>query len=115
MNSVGTSLAAVISIAVLGAAACGTSTPAQNLTFNFNVVGDKMTPEKVSGHQDDMVTMKVTADKAETIHLHGYDYKFDVKPGETQTKTFKADKTGSFEIEIEDTSTHLGELDVLPN
>jgi hypothetical protein len=37
-----------------------------------------------------------------------------MKPGETQTKTFKADKTGSFEVEIEDTSTHLGELDVQP-
>jgi hypothetical protein len=114
MNSVRTSLAAVLSIAALGAAACGNSSPAQNLTFDFNVVGSKMTPEKVSGHQDDMVTIKITADKAETIHLHGYDYKFDVKPGETQTKTFKADKTGSFEIEIEDSSTHLGEFDVLP-
>jgi hypothetical protein len=108
------SVAAAACIAVLGATACGSSAPAQDLTFDLKVAGDKMTPDKVSGHQDDMVTMNVTADRAETIHLHGYDYRFEVKPGETRSRRFKADKTGSFEIEIEDTSTHLGELDVLP-
>jgi hypothetical protein len=105
---------ALASVAILGAAACGGGGTAENVVLGVNVAGNKMTPDKLSAQQDDMVTLKVTADKAETIHLHGYDFKFEMKPGETQTKTFKADKTGSFEVEIEDTSTHLGELDVQP-
>jgi hypothetical protein len=108
------SLTAIAGIAVLGAAACGSSSQGQNVSFDVKIVGAKMTPDKLQSHQDDMVTLKITADKDEEIHLHGYDYKLSMKPGETQTKTFKADKTGSFEIEIENTSTHLGELDVLP-
>ena len=114
MNRVRTSVLALTGVVVLGAAACGGGGSAQNVALGVNVAGNKMTPDKLSARQDDMVTLRVTADKAETIHLHGYDYKFEMKPGETQTKTFKADKTGSFEVEIEDTSTHLGELDVQP-
>jgi hypothetical protein len=114
MNRVNTSVFALASVAILGAAACGGGGTAENVVLGVNVAGNKMTPDKLSARQDDMVTLRVTADKAETIHLHGYDYKFEMKPGETQTKTFKADKTGSFEVEIEDTSTHLGELDVQP-
>ena len=37
-----------------------------------------------------------------------------VELGQPATKTFTADKTGSFEIEIEDSSTRLGELEVQP-
>ena len=114
MNRIRASVLALAAIAVLGAAACGGGGSGQNVALGVNVAGDKMTPDKLSAQQDDMVTLKLTADKAETIHLHGYDYKFEMKPEATQTKTFKADKTGSFEIEIEDTSTHLGELDVQP-
>jgi hypothetical protein len=87
---------------------------AQNLTFNVNVQGDKMSPDKLSAHQDDTLTVKVTSDQEEEIHLHGYDLMFKPAPGRSESKTFKADKTGSFEIEIEDRSQHLGELEVLP-
>jgi Cupredoxin-like domain len=113
MNRVCVSALAIASIAFLGTAACGGGS-GQNVNLAVNIAGSKMTPEKLSAHENDMVTLELTADKQEEIHLHGYDYKFAMKPGQTQTKTFKADKTGSFEIEIEDTSTHLGELDVLP-
>ena len=40
---------------------------------------------------------------------------FEVEnPGDTVTRTFTADKTGSFQIEIEDTSTEIGSLEVQP-
>jgi hypothetical protein len=84
-------------------------------TLSVTVTGDKMRPETLSANQNAQVTMHVTADKEEEIHLHGYDIKFEVPgAGQTITHSFKADKTGSFEIEIEDTSTHLGELNVRP-
>jgi hypothetical protein len=48
------------------------------------------------------------------VHLHGYDIPFDTKAGQVVSHTFKAVNTGSFELEWESTSTHLGELDVNP-
>jgi len=80
--------------------------------YTLNVTGSTMKPDKMEARQGDTLTITVVADKDEEIHLHGYDVVFEGKAGERVTKTFKADKTGSFEIEIEDTSTHLGELDV---
>ncbi len=59
--------------------------------------------------------MRVTADRKEEIHLHGYDIAFQAtKAGDTVTHQFTANITGSFEIEIEDTSTQVGTLQVLP-
>ena len=84
-------------------------------TLSVNITGSNMSPAKLTASQNQQITFNMTADKKEEIHLHGYDIKFEVEgPGQTVTHSFKADKTGSFEIEIEDTSTHLGELDVTP-
>ncbi len=83
-------------------------------TIDLTVTGTTMQPDNPTAKQNDMLTINVKTDKEEEIHLHGYDIKFAGKPGQTVTKTFKADKTGNFEIEIEDTSQHLGELVVSP-
>jgi FtsP/CotA-like multicopper oxidase with cupredoxin domain len=87
----------------------------QAVTINLNVKGSTMTPSTPAARQGDVVTMVVTADKEEEIHLHGYDIPFEVpSAGGKVSHTFKADKSGSFEIEIEETSTHLGQFDVNP-
>jgi hypothetical protein len=44
------------------------------------------------------------------VHLHGYDIHFNCTPGQVTSHTFKADNTGSFDIEWESTSTPLGTL-----
>jgi uncharacterized protein YxeA len=83
----------------------------QNVTINLTVTGaSKMTPDNPSAHQDDKVTINVTSDTEGEVHLHGYDIHFDAKPGQKVTQTFTADKTGTFEIEWESTSTHLGDF-----
>ena len=85
----------------------------QAQTIDVTVTGDKMSPSTISVHQGDKVTLNVTADKKEEIHLHGYDIHFEIeKPGAKVTKTFTADKTGDFPIEIEDTGKELGSLKV---
>ena|SRR2546429_7556626 len=120
MNRIGALLIAVVvvGIVVVGGVlvlrSSGGSTGAPK-TLSVNVTGTKMSPEKVTATQNQQVTLNLTADKQEEIHLHGYDIKFEVGgAGQTVTHSFKADKTGSFEMEIEDSSTHLGELDVTP-
>lgn len=66
--------------------------------------------------QNDTVTFKVKndADTTQEVHVHGYDKKYEVPAGETQTISFKANLTGIFTIEFEDTSTQIGELTVNP-
>ena len=86
----------------------------QNRTLDFVVTGNTMQPSSASAKQGDNITMSVTADKAEEIHLHGFDIIFQGQPGKKVTKTFKADRTCDCEIEIETSSTHLGSLAVTP-
>ena len=85
-----------------------------NLTLTLAVTGSTMTPDNPTARQNDNLTVTVTADRAEEIHLHGYDIVFHPAPGKPDTKTFKADKSGDFEIEIETTGTPLGKLTVNP-
>ncbi len=85
------------------------------VTIDLSVNGSTMTPDTPTARQGDRVTMTITADKAEEVHLHGYDIPFEVpSAGGKVTHTFTADKTGSFELELEATSTHLGQFEVSP-
>jgi FtsP/CotA-like multicopper oxidase with cupredoxin domain len=84
-------------------------------TIDVTVSGSTMTPGTWTAKQGDTLTVNLTADKKEEIHLHGYDIAFEVpSAGEKASHTFTADKSGSFDIEIEDTSTPLGQLVVSP-
>lgn len=97
---------------VFGRGGGGSGVP---VTINATVMGTTMTPDVLTAHQGDRVTLTFTVDKKEEIHLHGYDVKFEAQgPGDMVTHTFTADKTGSFDIEIEDTSTPLGSFQVTP-
>jgi hypothetical protein len=87
----------------------------QAVSLNLTVTGDKISPENPTVKQGDRVTMTITADKAEEIHLHEYDIPFVVPgPGKSVTKTFTASITGQHEMEIEETSTHLTYFTVKP-
>jgi hypothetical protein len=84
----------------------------QTRDVTLTVTNGKMSPDKIEAKQGDTLNVTVVSDQDGEVHLHGYDVHFEGKPGEHVTKSFKADKTGQFEIELEATSTHLGELDV---
>ena len=95
-------------IALRGVGAGGT-----NRTITLSVTGTTMSPNNPSASLNDTVTMTITADRAEEIHLHGYDLPFEIPgPGQSVTKTFKADKSGGFDMEIEATSQPLGTFTV---
>ncbi len=83
----------------------------QDVTYNVTVTGAKsMSPDTLSAHHNDTVTINVTSDTQGEVHLHGYDIHFETKAGQVVSETFKAVNTGDFEIEWESTSTHLGHL-----
>jgi hypothetical protein len=83
----------------------------QNVTFNVTVTGaTKMSPDTLTAHQNDTITLNVTSDTDGEVHLHGYDIAIETKAGQTVTEKFKADRTGDFQMEWEDTSAPLGHL-----
>ena len=86
----------------------------QSVSYNLTLTGGAMTPSHLTAKQGDTLTITVSVDRKEEIHLHGYDKHFEAEPGKPVTQTFKADKTGTFDIEIEDTGTGVGELVVSP-
>jgi hypothetical protein len=88
--------------------------PPQNRTFTVHVTGDHADVTQLNAYEGDTITLTVYADKAEEIHLHEYDLHFEPAPGKPDTKTFKANITGTHEYEIEATSRHLGNLIVQP-
>ena len=56
------------------------------------------------------VSLKVTSDVADEMHVHGYDRLADLKANGTTTLTFKATKAGLYEVEAEDAGTVLVQL-----
>jgi hypothetical protein len=87
----------------------------QDVPIDVTVTGGKtMKPSDLSAHQNDNVTINLTSDIDGEVHLHGYDLIFNARKGQTVSKTFKADKSGSYPIEWESTSTELGKLTVNP-
>ena len=82
----------------------------QDRTFNVTVSGNTMTPDTISVKQNDRVTINVSVDRTEEIHLHGYDILKTIQAAGTGVYQFTADKSGSYDIEIETTSTIIGHL-----
>lgn len=58
------------------------------------------------------VRVQVEADRAEEVHVHGYDLKGDVAPGKPAVIDFTADVPGVFEVELEESGLKLFELQV---
>lgn len=82
-----------------------------NYTYkNGTVTG----PKTASVKQDNDVTIRLNSDKAEEIHLHGYDKMVEVEPNEPAELKFNAMTAGQFEFELEDSGQQLGTLTVQP-
>ena len=86
----------------------------QDRTFDVSIKDGEMSPEQVSAHQGDTVTLRVSTDEPTELHVHGYDVEQEVKPGRKAEIDFEADLTGRFEIEDHETERELGVLQVRP-
>jgi hypothetical protein len=58
------------------------------------------------------LTVRVTSDVADEVHVHGYDLKVDLEPGVPGELTFTPDAAGVFEVELEHKGQKLAELEV---
>lgn len=62
--------------------------------------------------KDSQVVLIVRSEVSDHMHLHGYDFIADVAPGSPGRITFRADKTGRFDLELEDRVELIAELRV---
>jgi hypothetical protein len=67
-----------------------------------------------SFEQGHRIRLIIRADVADHVHVHGFDLFADVAPGRPARFTFRADLSGSFDIELEDRHVPLAELRVRP-
>jgi plastocyanin len=71
-------------------------------------------PATLEATAGDTVTIKITVDEDEELHLHGYDKHVDLTKGVPGELTFTANLTGRFPYELEHSSTEIGTLEVAP-
>lgn len=83
--------------------------------LSFTVQGGKITAlGSLSTTQGRAVVIRVTADVADQVHLHGYDLSKPVAPGQPAELRFTAATAGRFELELENSGKSLGFLEVQP-
>ena len=100
----------------------GGTAPAKPETFRIDIKGGKPVggPADIKVKKGDKVTIVVSADAHDDIHLHGYDIEKPVEPGKPATFKFTANIEGIFEIEshvAEDAGREplMGKLTVEPD
>ena len=67
---------------------------------------------RVSIRRGERVRIRVEADVADEVHVHGYDLTRPVSPGRPATIEFAADLPGTWEVELEAARRKLFELEV---
>jgi hypothetical protein len=60
------------------------------------------------------VVIRVTSDRADELHLHGYDLELALPAGKPGALAFTADKAGHFDLELHHAHLELGALEVQP-
>lgn len=98
-----------------GGATPATSAPsssAADVTLSFTVTGGKATPgfQQVDVSKGQTVSITVTSDTADELHVHGYDKEVELPAGTPATVTFVADQTGQFEVETHESGLRLASL-----
>lgn len=87
-------------------------------TYSYEMVvehGAKRSgPETMRVFEGDEVNLKILSDRADELHLHGYDLRATIKAGVPAVLKLKADHTGRFTMELHHSNVELGALEVQP-
>ncbi|MFL5828182.1 MAG: hypothetical protein ACJ76V_16810 [Thermoleophilaceae bacterium] len=70
--------------------------------------------QKLTFRKGDQVRFMVKSDVGDEIHVHGYDFHKDVKPGGSVTFSFPAKIDGIFVVELESRGEQIASLQVNP-
>lgn len=97
-----------------GSSVSGGATAPVATAIVVTISNGKVSP-KPSVHQvhlGDRVQLKVTSDKPDEVHLHGYDKEIEIEAGTPGTIDFTADLPGIFEVETHKSGLQLLQLEV---
>ncbi|MFF5976319.1 hypothetical protein ACFY7C_32915 [Streptomyces sp. NPDC012769] len=98
----------------LGAPAAATGAPTEptgrTLTITIRGHSVQPPPSRVELKKGERLTLQVTADRADTLHVHGYDREAALSPGRAATLTLTADRTGLFDVETHGSGLVLTQL-----
>ncbi|MFF0436000.1 hypothetical protein ACFYU9_27805 [Streptomyces sp. NPDC004327] len=86
--------------------------PVVGRTVTITVTGDSVQPppSRVELTKGERLTLTVTSDRADTLHVHGYDRELPLPAGRAATLTLTLDRTGLFEVETHESGLVLTQL-----
>ncbi|MER5983887.1 hypothetical protein [Streptomyces sp. NPDC001787] len=86
--------------------------PAADRTLDISIAHGKVSPApgRTEVKKGERVALRVRTDRADTLHVHGYDKEADLPAGRTTTLTLTADRTGLFEVETHGSGLLLTQL-----
>lgn len=81
-------------------------------TLTLTVSGDSVQPppSRVELKKGERLTLRVTSDRADTLHVHGYDRELPLPAGTPASLTLTVDRTGLFEVETHESGLVLTQL-----
>jgi hypothetical protein len=112
-----TTTAATTTTTISGSSTSGeptTTTEPATPAIEVRVAGGKVQGgvRREQVRRGDAVVLRVVADVADEVHLHGYDRMADVAPGKPGEIRFTADLPGVWEVELEDRKQQLLTIEV---
>ncbi|MCX5202742.1 cupredoxin domain-containing protein [Streptomyces sp. NBC_00237] len=86
--------------------------PAADRTVTITVRDGKVTPApgRTELKRGERVALRVTSDRADTLHVHGYDKELALPAGREATLLLTADRSGLFEVETHESGLVLTQL-----
>lgn len=71
-------------------------------------------PEVLAAREGDAIVLRVTSDRVDEMHLHGYDLEMNLQPNVPGEMKFIANRSGRFEYELHKAHADFGALEVQP-
>ncbi|MFB6817753.1 hypothetical protein ACFCV8_24730 [Streptomyces sp. NPDC056347] len=89
-----------------------TASPRPGTSVTVEVAGGRVSPApgRTEVEKGTTVELRVRSDRADTLHVHGYDKEARLPAGKTVTVTFTADRSGLFEVETHESGLLLTQL-----
>ncbi|MFE9256894.1 hypothetical protein [Streptomyces sp. NPDC006879] len=86
--------------------------PAADCTLTLGISRGQVDPplRRYECGRGGRITLRVTSDRADTLHVHGYDREVALSTGKATTLTFTADRVGLFDVETHRSALVLAQL-----
>ena len=94
--------------------ACSSTKTSGPVTIDLSIANGKITPPATTYNVSlgATVTITITSDAADTVHVHGYEIEKEIVAGAKTVITFVADKNGRYEVETHTIVATIATLNV---